>query len=96
MPLIKPVPTGITATEPALSVGTITAAVTAVIGLLVAFGIDLTQDQQVAILGMAAVIAPAIVAIITRAKVYSPASTQKISNDSALTGDATIPKPPAK
>ena len=56
-------------TEPALTAGTITSAVTAVLSLLVAFGLGLTDDQQTAILGVVAVLAPLVVAIVTRPKV---------------------------
>jgi hypothetical protein len=47
-------------TEPVFTVASITSAVTAVIALGVAFGLDLSQQQQTAILGVVAVIAPLI------------------------------------
>lgn len=47
--------------EPVITVAGVTAAVTAVIALLVSFGVDLTQDQQNAILGVVAVVAPLVV-----------------------------------
>lgn len=52
--------------EPAVTVATITAAATALIGLLVAFGVPLTDTQQAAILAVVAVAAPLAVGIITR------------------------------
>jgi hypothetical protein len=55
--------------EPLVTVATITALVTACIGLLTAFGLDLTSDQQTAILGVVAVVAPLVVAAFTRSKV---------------------------
>lgn len=55
--------------EPLVTVSTITALVAAVIGLLVAFGIDLSKDQQTAILGVVAVAAPLVVAAFARGKV---------------------------
>lgn len=55
--------------EPALTVGTVTAAVTAVLALLVAFGLDLTDDQRNAILGVVAVLAPLVATVVTRGKV---------------------------
>lgn len=61
--------------EPLITVASITAAATAVIGLLVSFGLDLTGDQQTAILGVVAVVAPLIVAAVTRSKV-TPASKE--------------------
>lgn len=55
--------------EPLVTVGTITGAVTAVIALLVAFGLDLSAEQQTAILAVVAVAAPFVVAAVTRPKV---------------------------
>lgn len=55
--------------EPAVSVGSITAAVTAVLALLVAFGLGLSDDQKAAILGVTAVVAPFIVGAVVRGKV---------------------------
>ena len=95
-PTVVDVPSGISQEEPANLVGTITAAVTAGIALLVAYGFDISTEQQVAILGVVAVIAPVIAGIITRSKVYSPASAQRVANEAAVTGDATIAPPPAK
>lgn len=91
-----PPPTGASNTEPARVVGSITAGVTAVIALLVAYGFDISNEQQVAILGVVAVLAPVIAALITREQVYSPATTQRIANKAAQTGDATIDPPPAQ
>ena len=95
-PQLVEVPKGIAQTEPANLVATITAAVTAVIALLVAYGFDISTEQQVAILGVVAVLAPVVAGIVTRSKVYSPASTAKIANESAVTGTANVPAPPAK
>lgn len=55
--------------EPLITVGTITAIATAVVALLVAFSIPLTQPQQAAILGVVAVLAPIIVMLVTRPQV---------------------------
>lgn len=55
--------------EPLVTAATITALVTALIGVLVAFGIDLTDDQQKAVLGLVAVVAPLAVALFSRSKV---------------------------
>lgn len=64
--------------EPSVIVGTVTAFVTALIGLLVAFGLDITEDQKNAILGMTAVLAPIIAAVIIRGKVFSPATVDQM------------------
>jgi hypothetical protein len=82
-------------TEPSAIVGTITAAVTAIIGLLVAYGFDISQDQQVAILGVTAVAAPLLASIIIRFRVFSPASTERIQQEAYAAGTPpTEPKPP--
>ncbi|MDA3643770.1 hypothetical protein LZ318_11995 [Saccharopolyspora indica] len=47
--------------EPVITVAGVTAAVSAVIALLVSFGVDLTEDQTKAILGVVAVVAPLVV-----------------------------------
>lgn len=55
--------------EPAITIASITAAVAAVIGLLTAFGVSLSDDQQKAILGVVAVIGPIVAGYFTRGKV---------------------------
>jgi hypothetical protein len=63
-------------TEPALVVGAITAFLTAVIAACVAFGVEMSQDQQNAILGM---IAPTVGVILLASGIIRqfvrPAST---------------------
>lgn len=58
--------------EPAITVGAISAAVAAVLALLVAFGIPVTEEQQTAILGVVAAIGPIVTGLLIRRKV-SPA-----------------------
>lgn len=57
-----------TRNEPALVSG-ITAAAAALVTLVVAFGLPLDDVQQNAILGVVAVAAPVIAALVTRSKV---------------------------
>lgn len=64
--------------EPALTVGGLTSAVGALLTLLLAFGVDLTETQAKAILGVVLVAGPWVIAAITRGKVYSPASVAKM------------------
>lgn len=52
--------------EPAITVGTITALAAAVVAVLVAFAVPLTDQQQTAILGLVGVIAPVAVALLVR------------------------------
>ena len=83
--------------EPAVIVSSVTALVTALIGLLVAFGLDISPATRQAII---AVIAPAVAVIfllgpVVRQMVYSPHSVEQIT---AKLPDATTPDvapPPA-
>ena len=50
-------PTGLNAREPAAVAGATIAVVAAVIALIVAFGVPITDDQQTAILGVVSVVA---------------------------------------
>ena len=56
-------------TEPAVTIGAVTSAVASLLALLVAFGVDLTQEQQVAVLGVVAAVGPLVAAVLTRRKV---------------------------
>ena len=70
--------------EPLISISSIVAAATAVIALLVAFGVPLTEDQKVAILGLVGVLAPVIVALVTRGKVTPNAVVVEGLNGSGI------------
>ena len=70
--------------EPLISISSIVAGATAVIALLVAFGVPLNQDQKVAILGLVGVIAPVIVALVTRGKVTPNAAVVEGLNSSGI------------
>jgi hypothetical protein len=60
--------------EPALTIGAISTAVAAILAALVAFGIDLTTSQQLAVLGVIATVGPLVVAWLTRGRVSPSAS----------------------
>ena len=64
--------------EPLWTVAGIVGIVGALISLVVAFGLSLTADQQKAILGAATVVAPLIVAWVTRPKVTPVAKASKV------------------
>ncbi len=64
--------------EPLLTVGTVGSGVTAVLALLVAFAVPLTQAQQVAILGVALFAAPFLVAVAGRGKVFAPSTVRRM------------------
>lgn len=60
--------------EPAAIVGAIAALVQAALVVAVAFGLHLTADQITALAALAAVVVPLVQAIVTRSKVYAPAT----------------------
>ena len=64
--------------QPLLTVGTITAAGTALLALVASFGLDLSDDQQAAVLAVLAVVAPFIVTLWGRRKVYAPATVARL------------------
>ena len=66
-------------TEPARLIGAVTALVTAGIALLVAFGVPLTDTQQVAILSVVAAAAPLLAALVIRERVYAPATVAEFT-----------------
>ena len=70
--------------EPLISISSIVAGATAVIALLVAFGVPLTEDQKVAILGLVGVVAPVIVALVTRGRVTPNAAVVEGLNGSGI------------
>ena len=67
---------GLWAREPARIIGFATAAV----AFAVAFGVELTTDKQVAILGLVSAILIVLGAEITRSQVTSPATMERIAN----------------
>lgn len=62
-------PEAIVTREPVMLAATIVSLVGAVIALLIAFGVDLTQEQTAAIVGLTNVVAPLVAALFVRAKV---------------------------
>ena len=68
-------------TEPVVTVASITAGVTALLTLLTAFGVfNLTAEQQFAVMGVVAVLAP-LATILARKWAYSPATVAQIKRD---------------
>lgn len=76
-------------TEPLITVATVTAAVTAILALLTAFGISLSDQQQTAILGVVAVAAPLVVALVARTYVTPNAKVlYRAEGGEAVPGEA--------
>ena len=84
----------LTTTEPVISTATVTAAVTAVLALAVAFGLPLTDAQTAAILGIVAVVAPLIVIYARRWTVPSAQVVERLERqpegpDHVIAGEAS-------
>ncbi len=58
--------------EPVLSAASLVTVGVAVLALLTAFAVPVSDDQQAAILGAIAVVAPVILGLVARAKAWSP------------------------
>lgn len=52
--------------EPLVTVASLIALITAIIGMFVSFGLDLSNDQQTAIIAAVSVLAPLVVAAVAR------------------------------
>lgn len=77
-------------TEPAITAGTITAIAAAIIAVLVAFAVPLTDTQQTAILGLIGVLAPIILMLIVRPAVTpnSKVAALRESSGNLVAGEA--------
>lgn len=80
--------------EPAAVAGTIVAVVTAGLALVVAFGVDLDETQTEAILGVAAVVAPILAALLIRPRVTPNGKVVEYVNtdtdpDTVVAGEAS-------
>lgn len=64
--------------EPTITITTITTLVSAVFVLLVAFGLDISSDQQTAILAIIGSVYPVVTALWVRKSVYAPDTVQQI------------------
>lgn len=62
--------------EPLLTVGAVTAIAAAAVSTAVAFGLNLSDAQQTALLALVGVVAPVVVALWGRSKVYAPATVR--------------------
>lgn len=63
--------------EPVLSAGVVTGIVSALIVLLTTFGVDITQEQQAAIMGVLVLIVPIAIAFWPRSKV-TPVNSPRV------------------
>ena len=65
--------------EPAVLIGQVTALVAAVLVLLRVFGVPLSEEQQSAIRGLVAVLAPLVAGLLIRQHVYAPATVERLA-----------------
>lgn len=68
--------------EPLVTTASVTALVAALIGLLVAFNVPLSDDQQKAILAVTAIVAPIVVGLVARGRV-TPNGSVAVARDPA-------------
>ena len=68
--------------EPAVILGAVTDLVTAIIAVLVAFGVNVSADQRDAVLALVvalAGLAPLVSGLLTRQRVFSPATVEELT-----------------
>lgn len=69
--------------EPLISVGTVTTLAAAVLALLVAFGVHMSDDTRATILTLIGVLAPIVVTVVGRSKVFSPKTVRSLVTQAA-------------
>lgn len=81
-------------TEPSVLTGTAVAVATAAIALLVSFGLGLTMEQQNAILGFIAVVAPIVGSFLVRRQVTPNAKVvETVEPDGTRVAGEASPRP---
>ena len=70
-------------TEPLISVGTVTTLAATILALLVTFGIHLSDDTQATLLTLIGILAPIIVTLVGRTKVFSPKTVRTLVTQAA-------------
>lgn len=70
--------------EPAVIISAIVSLATALLGVAVAFGVDLSSNQQTALLGVAAAVAPLVAGALIRARVFAPASVDSLVREAVV------------
>ncbi len=73
-------------TEPLITIGAISASIGAIIALLAAFNVNITDQQTQAILSAVTIIGPIITVIVGRNFVWSPTSKDKAVNQAETSG----------
>lgn len=76
-------------TEPVITTAGVTSAASALVVLLVAFGVPLTKEQTTAILGLVAVAAPLIVISARRWTVPAGTVVERVKDGKVIAGEAS-------
>lgn len=90
-PNLPNVPSSDAPAEPLLTVGTITTVGAAIVALIVSFGVHVNNNQQSAILGVLVVLAPIVVAVWGRSKVFAPKTVRQMVNRSTAAKAGKLP-----
>lgn len=73
--------------DPSALWGAVVALVGAVVALLVAFGVELTDQQVQAILGLFAAVGPLVTALLIRRTAWRPSSVRRAVAEAAARGE---------
>jgi hypothetical protein len=82
--------------EPVLSRAAATIVTTLIVDAVVAFGLPVSPEVQVLILGVVTLLGPAVLAIVARLKTWSPASVSELIDEltKARAADPSVPNQP--
>ena len=76
-------------TEPVITTATITSTATAILALLIAIGLPISDDLRTAILGLVAVVAPLVVIAARRWTVPAVNVVERIDGDRVVAGEGS-------
>jgi hypothetical protein len=81
--------------EPVITRAAATIVTTLIVDAVVAFGLPVSPEVQVLILGIVTLLGPAVLAIFARLKTWSPASVTELIDEltKAAAADPTVPDP---
>lgn len=88
-PTEPPAPVTPMGSEPVVTTATITATATAILALLVAAGLDISDELRMAILGVIAVLAPLVVIVARRWTVPTARVVEHVQGGEVVAGEAS-------
>lgn len=80
--------------EPLITIGLLTTIVTAALDALIAFGLQMTAGQKLAVISFATALAPMVAAMVGRGHVYSPATVARLLQTRPVLPPRAGPMPP--